>query len=206
VLDSCGKCGKVETPQACPRRLNSRPAESEHLERKSTNTLQQCLRKTRFQMKRVFLYDHSAIYNIFISKLAHTISDESILEMELDVMQMEPRNTTEAALHDYKMGLGIFTEKMPELAEQYNTFTDHCFREGVLSKKEKQLIALGISLYSQDEYCIIYHTKGCLDQGCSEEEILEAIGVTAAFGGGAVMSQAVTLVQQSIQDLNQLKQ
>ncbi|KMK91852.1 carboxymuconolactone decarboxylase family protein [Rossellomorea marisflavi] len=120
-------------------------------------------------------------------------------------MQVEPRNTTEAALLDYKTGLGIFTEKMPELAQHYNAFTEHCFREGVLSKKEKQLIALGISLYSQDEYCIIYHTKGCLDQGCTEEEILEAVGVTAAFGGGAAMSQAVTLVQQSMHDLNELK-
>lgn len=116
-------------------------------------------------------------------------------------MEVEPRNTTEAALHDYKAGLGMFTQKMPELASHYNAFTEECFKEGLLSQKMKQLIALGISLYSQDEYCIIYHTKGCLDQGCSEEEILEAVGVTAAFGGGAAMSQAVTLVQESIKDL-----
>ena len=39
MLDSCGNSGKVETPQGeSPRRLNSRPAESEHLERKSTTT------------------------------------------------------------------------------------------------------------------------------------------------------------------------
>ncbi len=48
---------------------------------------------------------------------------------------------------------------------------------------------------------MIYHTKGCLDQGCTEEEILEAIGVTAAFGGGAAMSQAVTLVQDAITEI-----
>ncbi|RIW38887.1 carboxymuconolactone decarboxylase family protein [Bacillus salacetis] len=121
-------------------------------------------------------------------------------------MEMDFRNSTEAALHHYKQGLGEFTKKMPELAQHYNAFTEQCFKEGVLSQKEKQLIALGISLYSQDEYCIIYHTKGCVDQGCSEEEILEAVGVTAAFGGGAAMSQAVTLVQESFQELNQLKQ
>lgn len=121
-------------------------------------------------------------------------------------MEMDPRNSTEAALHHYKQGLGVFTQKMPELAHHYNAFTEQCFKEGVLSQKEKQLIALGISLYSQDEYCIIYHTKGCVDQGCSEEEILEAVGVTAAFGGGAAMSQAVTLVQESMEELNQLKQ
>lgn len=114
-------------------------------------------------------------------------------------------NAYEMALHDYKLGLGHFTEKMPEIARKYNAFTEACFAEGVLSQKEKQLIALGISIYSQDEYCIIYHTKGCVDQGCSEEEILEAIGVTGAFGGGAAMSQAVTLVQDCIEEFTQLK-
>jgi AhpD family alkylhydroperoxidase len=117
--------------------------------------------------------------------------------------QFEPRNEIEAALLDYKEGLGIFTQKMPELAQRYNAFTEACFKEGKLSQKEKQLIALGVSVFSQDEYCIIYHTKGCLDQGATEEEILEAVGVTAAFGGGAVMSMAVTLVQDCIIDLSQ---
>lgn len=114
-------------------------------------------------------------------------------------------NSYEMELHDYKLGLGQFTEKMPDLASKYNAFTEACFAEGVLSQKEKQLIALGISIYSQDEYCIIYHTKGCIDQGCSEEEILEAIGVTGAFGGGAAMSQSVTLVQDCIDEFTQLK-
>ncbi|MGE7761470.1 carboxymuconolactone decarboxylase family protein [Peribacillus sp. NPDC097895] len=121
-------------------------------------------------------------------------------------MEFEAKSSTENALYDYKVGLGVFTEKMPDLAEKFNSFTEECFKEGQLTQKEKQLIALGISLYSQDEYCIIYHTKGCLDQGCSEQEILEAIGVTAAFGGGATMSQAVTLVQECIQEINQMKQ
>lgn len=119
---------------------------------------------------------------------------------------LEIRNHTEASLMDYKQGIGVFTQKMPELARAYNEFTEICFREGTLSKKEKQLIALCLSINAQDEYCMIYHLKGCLDQGCSEQEILEAIGVTAAFGGGAAMSQAVTLVEQAIQELNQLKQ
>jgi AhpD family alkylhydroperoxidase len=119
---------------------------------------------------------------------------------------MEARNITEEALMDYKTGIGNFTKKMPKLAELYNSFTEECFKEGKLSQKQKQLIALAVSLYAQDEYCIIYHTKGCLDQGCTEDEILEAVGVTAAFGGGAAMSQAVTLVQESIQDLQELKQ
>ncbi|GAA3325890.1 hypothetical protein GCM10020331_059590 [Ectobacillus funiculus] len=94
---------------------------------------------------------------------------------------------------------------MPHIAQAFNAFTEACFQEGALSQREKQLIALGISLSLQDEYCTIYHTKGCIDQGCSEEQILEACGVAAAFAGGAAMSQAVTLVQECITELKTTK-
>ncbi|WP_100373957.1 carboxymuconolactone decarboxylase family protein [Bacillus sp. FJAT-45037] len=115
--------------------------------------------------------------------------------------EQQQSGAIEMALLDYKEGLGHFAEKMPDIAKKYNDFTEACFAKGKLTQKEKQMIALGISVFSQDEYCIIYHTKGCLDQGCTEEEILEAVGVTAAFGGGAAMSQAVTLVQEALTEL-----
>lgn len=116
------------------------------------------------------------------------------MEQDVSMVQM--------AMDEYKQGLGEFTKKLPKVAKAYNAFTKVCFEEGKLSQKDKQLIALSISVFAQDEYCIIYHTKGCLDQGCTEEEILEAIGVTAAFGGGAAMSQSVTLVLEAIQELS----
>ncbi|WP_338751010.1 carboxymuconolactone decarboxylase family protein [Bacillus sp. FJAT-52991] len=117
-------------------------------------------------------------------------------------METEMNNFSETALREYKEGLGVFKEKMPDLAKHYQEFTAACFKEGDIELKEKQLIALAISVFAQDEYCIIYHVKGCLDQGCSEKEMLEAMGVAAAFGGGAVMSQSVTLVQEAIHDLS----
>lgn len=108
---------------------------------------------------------------------------------------------TQTYLHDYKEGMGAFSEHMPEIAHQFSQFTEECFKEGELSKKQKQLMALGISIVAQDEYCMIYHTKGCVVQGATEKEILEACGVAAAFGGGAALSQAVTLVQDAFTDL-----
>ncbi|MCR6095214.1 carboxymuconolactone decarboxylase family protein [Salipaludibacillus agaradhaerens] len=117
-------------------------------------------------------------------------------------MENEYNSSIEAALHHYKEGMGYFSEQMPDIAHKYHTFTEACFAEGVLSQKEKQLIALGISINAQDEYCIIYHVKGCLDQGASREEILETVAVTGAFGGGAALSQGVTLVEEAIQELS----
>ncbi|WP_430787591.1 carboxymuconolactone decarboxylase family protein [Virgibacillus flavescens] len=123
-------------------------------------------------------------------------------------MEHEGTNTNQSMdkhLLNYKEGLNKFSNGMPELVQTYNEFTKHCFRDGEISPKNKQLIALGISVYSQDEYCIIYHTKGCLDQGCSEKEIFEAIGVSTALGGGAAMSQGVTLVQDCMEQWQQPK-
>ncbi|WP_044895913.1 carboxymuconolactone decarboxylase family protein [Bacillus alveayuensis] len=116
-------------------------------------------------------------------------------------MREQNMNVTEQVLREYKEGLGAFTKKMPDLAGHYNAFTEACFKEGALSQKQKHLMALSISMVLQDEYCMIYHLKGCLDHHCSEEEIFESAGVAAAFGGGAAMSQVVTLVQNSLNDL-----
>lgn len=106
---------------------------------------------------------------------------------------------TEDELLAYKEGLGKLQQKMPELVHAYHQFTEQCFEEGEIPQKYKHLIALGISLYAQDEYCIQYHTKGCLDQGCSENEMLELIGVCAAMGGGVAMSRGVQLVKDQFQ-------
>jgi AhpD family alkylhydroperoxidase len=120
----------------------------------------------------------------------------------LDQAEQSINNSKQADLNRFKVGIGSYVVSMPEMVSAYNEFTEACFKEGEITQKNKQLIALGISVHSQDEYCIIYHTKGCLDQGCSEKEIFEAIGVAAAVGGGAAMSQGVTLVQECIEQLS----
>ena len=82
---------------------------------------------------------------------------------------------TEAVLQEYKVGIGIFAEKLSDVAKAFHAFTESCFEIGKLDQKNKQLIALAISLHAHNEYCIVYHTKGCLDAGATAEEIMEAI-------------------------------
>ncbi|MDQ0272050.1 carboxymuconolactone decarboxylase family protein [Cytobacillus purgationiresistens] len=119
-------------------------------------------------------------------------------------MEFQSQSYAKESLIKYKEGLGLLAENLPSFTDKFNEFTQECFKEGTLSQKEKQLIALGISVQAQDEFCMIYHTKGCIDYGCTEQEILEAIGVAAAFGGGAAISQGATLVQDCIKEFNTL--
>lgn len=105
------------------------------------------------------------------------------------------------SLQDYKEGLGAFRSKLRDVGETYLAFTSACFQPGAVAVKDKHLTALGIAIYAQDEYCILYHTDNALESGATEQEILETVGVAAAFGGGAALAQGVTLVQRAIAEL-----
>ncbi|WAH36635.1 carboxymuconolactone decarboxylase family protein [Alicyclobacillus dauci] len=110
-------------------------------------------------------------------------------------MDEELQGYVEASIEEFKDGLGWLAKQLPEVGERFIAYTDACFQEGEVSEKHKHLIALGIAVHAQDEYCIMFHCHNALRLGASEREILETIGVCGAFGGGAALSQGVTLVQ-----------
>lgn len=97
----------------------------------------------------------------------------------------------------YKEGNSRLREKLPNVAQTYFDFTEACFQEGAISKKYKQLIALAISIYAQNEHCINYHAKGAAEHGASRDEVMETIAVSAALGGGSTFSQGVTSALES---------
>lgn len=110
-------------------------------------------------------------------------------------------NEIQLWLQEYKEGVHEYEQKMPDVVRAYHDFTGACFAEGALDKKAKHLVALGIGIFSQDEYCMIYHTQEALHAGASEQEILEVVAVCAAYGGGFAMSQGVTIIQECLEQL-----
>jgi AhpD family alkylhydroperoxidase len=58
------------------------------------------------------------------------------------------------------------------------------YADGSLLKKHKELIAIGIGIYSNCESCMEWHIREALNSGSSREEIIEAIGVAIEMGGG----------------------
>ena len=72
-------------------------------------------------------------------------------------------------------------------SEVYRSFIEiekNTFKDGSLSKLQKELIAIGISVVVNCESCMEWHIKQALDDGASEDEILEAIDVGIEMGGG----------------------
>jgi AhpD family alkylhydroperoxidase len=107
----------------------------------------------------------------------------------------------EQKVDSYKIGVGHMSEIMPKMVESYHNFTASCFEAGALEQKHKQLIALGISLFANNEICTYYHVQEALSKGASAGEIVEAAAVAAAIGGGHSMSQGVTRVEQALDRL-----
>lgn len=72
-------------------------------------------------------------------------------------------------------------------SEVYRSFVDmerNTYKDGVLSKKQKELIAIGISVVINCESCMEWHIKQALDDGASEAEVLEAVDVAIEMSGG----------------------
>ncbi|WP_166242883.1 carboxymuconolactone decarboxylase family protein [Paenibacillus turpanensis] len=93
----------------------------------------------------------------------------------------------------------------PNQIEGYHRFTGECFREGALSAREKQLIALGIALFANNEVCTFYHVDEALSEGATPEQVAEAAAVAAAASSGHIMSQSVTRVQQVLEQRHPLQ-
>ena len=69
----------------------------------------------------------------------------------------------------------------------YRSFVDmeqNTYKDGELSKKQKELIAIGISVVINCESCMEWHIKQAIDDGATEGEIIEASEVGIEMSGG----------------------
>jgi AhpD family alkylhydroperoxidase len=56
--------------------------------------------------------------------------------------------------------------------------------DGALPKKQKELIAVGISVVKDCESCMQWHIEQAAEDGASFEELIEAVEVGIEMGGG----------------------
>lgn len=84
--------------------------------------------------------------------------------------------------------IGKLMKTKPETAAALGAFDQQVFKEGVLSTKTKELIAVGVAHATRCPCCIEVHVKRALDAGASNEEIAEAVFVGVALSAGAAFA------------------
>ena len=84
-------------------------------------------------------------------------------------------------------------EESPELWDLFMAYYGKVFQDGALTAREKSLIALAVASAVQCPYCIDSYTNSCLEKGCTEAQMTEAIHVANAIRGGASLVHGVQM-------------
>jgi AhpD family alkylhydroperoxidase len=88
----------------------------------------------------------------------------------------------------YRRHLNLLMKRLSkELAGPVSGFAQlhsKSLEDGALSRKVKELIALGIAIAARCDACIAYHVHDAMRAGATRQEIIETIGVAMMMGGG----------------------
>ncbi len=82
----------------------------------------------------------------------------------------------------------------PDLGKAFGPFFQTLMKDGALSGKEKELIAVGIAVATRCEPCIYAHVEKCIKFGATPAEVLEAAGVAVMMGGGPAYTYTPVVV------------
>ncbi len=88
-------------------------------------------------------------------------------------------------LREYR---SYFNQKLVEadsFFKEFGELDDKAYSDGAISKKNKELMGLAISLVTRCNECILYHLDGCIKAEANLEEIIEAIKI-GVIGGGSI--------------------
>ena len=80
--------------------------------------------------------------------------------------------------------LSKMSVEMSDVMKGFHLLHQAATKEGVLSKKTKELIALALGVASRCNGCIAFHMQALVQLGVKKEELIEMLGVVILMGGG----------------------
>ncbi len=76
----------------------------------------------------------------------------------------------------------------PDMFKGFMDFDQAVFKDGAITGKMKELMAITAAHVTQCPWCIDVHTKRAKEKGVTDEEIAEAVFVAMAMRAGAAFS------------------
>ena len=73
----------------------------------------------------------------------------------------------------------------PEVMKAFSSVAQTASAPKALDCKTKELIALGIAVAVRCDDCIAFHVKAAFEQGASQDEVAEALGMAIYIGAGS---------------------
>ena len=93
--------------------------------------------------------------------------------------------------NDYRTQLmnqiGDFASASPDTVKGYQVLSSAAQKTNALDAKTRELIAMAVAITTRCDGCISVHSKRARDEGATNEEIAEALGVAVALNAGAAL-------------------
>jgi len=86
--------------------------------------------------------------------------------------------------------LAKFRKEIPEVMQGFATLAQASTKEGALSTKFKEMIALALALGTKCDACIGFHVQALVKLGVTREEFLEVLAMCTYMGGGPSLMYA----------------
>ena len=83
----------------------------------------------------------------------------------------------------------------PEVMKAFSSMAQNALAPKALDTKTKELIALAIGVAVKCDDCIAFHAKAAVEQGASDEEVLETLGMAIYMGAGPSVMYASHALQ-----------
>jgi AhpD family alkylhydroperoxidase len=91
--------------------------------------------------------------------------------------------------------LAMMGKDMPDVMKGFGMLVQGATKEGALSKKHKELIALALGVAAHCEGCIAHHTHSLVELGTTRAELLETLGMAVVMGGGPSVMYAMSAIK-----------
>jgi AhpD family alkylhydroperoxidase len=128
----------------------------------------------------VFMFLWSSLTSMIPTSTAHkyafNASNQHVGGLLMDKIEEIRRRRKEANAKLLSLKSKVF--------EKFLQMEEAAYSDGALAKKQKELIAAGISVVIDCESCMEWHITKAAEAGASMREVLEAVEVGIEFGGG----------------------
>jgi AhpD family alkylhydroperoxidase len=87
-------------------------------------------------------------------------------------------------LDDLRPPYETLAAAVPDLTAAYADLRRAATKDGALSSKVKELIALAVAITRECDGCVASHARSAHRRGATEAEVAEMVGVTVLMNGG----------------------
>lgn len=93
-------------------------------------------------------------------------------------------------IHEVTASLAPLRRGIPDVTRAFGQLAQSAAKDGALSAKTKELIALALGVAARCDDCIAFHLQALVRLGVTLQELEETLGMTVYMGGGPSLMYA----------------